>query len=165
MGITGTGNYFEDFQVGDVLEHARGRTVTDTDNYLVTHMTMNTAQAHFNLPYARQMMGGAFAERLVVGPCTIAIVVGLTSEDMSENAFMDLGMTGIRLPNPVFAGETLKARSEVLEVREGDRPDAGIVRYRLTGCKDGGTPVVEGERTILVKKRAHWAKGDGNGGA
>ena len=165
MGITGTGNYFEDFQVGDVLEHVRGRTVTDMDNYLVTHMTMNTAQAHFNLPYARQMMGGAFTERLVVGPCTIAIVVGLTSEDMSENAFMDLGMTGIRLPNPVFAGYTLEARSEVLEVRESDRPDAGIVRYRFMGWKDGGTPVVEGERTILVKKRTHWAKGDGNGGA
>lgn len=164
MGITGTGNYFEDFQVGDVLEHVRGRTVTDMDNYLVTHMTMNTAQAHFNLPYARQMMGGAFTERLVVGPCTIAIVVGLTTEDMSENAFMDLGMTGIRLPNPVFAGDTLHARSEVLEVRESERPDAGIVRYRFTGWKDGGTPVVEGERTILVKKRAHWADADGNGG-
>jgi acyl dehydratase len=165
MGITGTGNYFEDFQVGDVFEHVRGRTVTDMDNYLVTHMTMNTAQAHFNLPYARQMMGGTFPERLVVGPCTIAIVVGLTSEDMSENAFMDLGMTGIRLPNPVFAGDTLHAQSEVLEVRASDRPDAGMVRYRFTGWKDGGTPVVEGERTILVKTRASWAKADGNGDA
>ena len=166
MGITGTGNYFEDFQVGDAFEHVRGRTVTNMDNYLVTHMTMNTAQAHFNLPYAQQMMGGAFVERLVVGPCTIAIVVGLTSEDMSENAFMDLGMTGIGLPNPVFAGDTLYARSDVLEVRASEeRPDAGIVRYRFTGWKDGGTPVVEGERTILVKKRASWAPADGNGGA
>ena len=164
MGVTGRGNYFEDFTAGDVFEHVRGRTVTDLDNYLVTHMTMNTAQAHFNLPYARGMMGGAFKERLVVGPCTVAIVIGLTSEDMSENAFLDLGLTGIKLPNPVFAGDTLWAKSEVLETRESDRRDAGIVRYRFTGWKDEGTTVVEGERTILVKKRAHWATADGNGG-
>jgi acyl dehydratase len=163
MAITGSGNYFEDFQVGDVYEHVRGRTVTHMDNALVTHMTMNTMQAHFNLPYAREMLGGQFAERLVVGPCTIAIVVGLTSEDMSENAFMDLGMTGIRLPNPVYAGDTLYAKSEVLEVRGGeDRSDAGVVRYRFTGWKDGGVIVVEGERTIRVKTRAAWAKADGN---
>ncbi len=163
MPITGSGNYFEDFRVGDVYEHVRGRTVTDFDNYLVTHMTMNTAQVHFNLPFAKEMMGGQFHERLFVGPGTIAIVIGLTSEDMSENAFMDLGMTGIRMPNPVFAGDTLHARSEVLEVRESpDRPDAGIVRYRFTGLKDGGVPVVEGERTILIKKRSAWAKADGN---
>ncbi len=164
MGLTGRSNYFEDFAAGDVFEHVRGRTVTDLDNYLVTHMTMNTAQAHFNLPYARGMMAGAFKERLVVGPCTVAMVIGLTSEDMSENAFLDLGLTGIKLPNPVFAGDTLWARSEVLETRESDRRDAGIVRYRFTGWKDGGTSVVEGERTILVKKRAHWAKADGNEG-
>lgn len=165
MGITGTGNYFEDFAVGDVLEHVRGRTVTNFDNYLVTHMTMNTAQAHFNLEYAREMMGGAFSERLVVGPATIAIVIGLTSEDMSENAFMDLGLTGIKLPNPVFAGDTIHARSEVLETRDSDeRPDAGVVRYRFTGWKADARTVVEGERTILVKKRAYWAARDGNGG-
>jgi len=164
MGLTSAGSYFEDFQIGDVYEHPRGRTVTNLDNYLVTHMTMNTAQAHFNLEYARRMLGGHFAERLVVGPCTIAIVVGLTSEDMSENAFADLGLTAIRLPNPVFAGDTLYARSEVLEIRDAaERPDAGVVRYRFTGWKDGGTVVVEGERTVLVKRRAHWSKADGNG--
>ncbi len=164
MGITGGGNYFESFQVGDVYVHARGRTVTNLDNYWVTHMTQNTAQAHFNVDNAKKMLGGAFHERLVLGPATIAIVVGLTSEDMSENAFMDLGMTGLKLPNPVFAGDTLHARSEVIETRDCEtRPDAGIVRYRFTGLKDGDTVVAQGERTILVKKRAYWARADGNG--
>ncbi len=164
MGITGSGNYFEDFRVGDVFEHARGRTVTNLDNYWITHMTQNTAQAHVNVESAKKMLGGAFSERLVLGPGTIAIVVGLTSEDLSENAFMDLAMTAIRLPNPVFAGDTLYARSEVLETRDSEtRPDAGIVRYRFTGFKEGKTVVAEGERTILVKRRRYWARVDGNG--
>ncbi len=163
MGITGDANYFEDFVVGDVYQHVRGRTVTDFDNYMVTHLSMNTAQAHFNTEYAREMMDGAFPERLVVGPCTIALVIGLTSEDMSENAFMDLGLTGIRLANPVFAGDTLYAESEVLELGDSpDRPDAGIVRYRFTGRKSDGKVVAEGVRTILVKKRSAWAVSDGN---
>ena len=163
MGITGTGNYFEDFAVGDVYEHVRGRTVTDFDNYMVTHMSMNTAQPHFNVVYAREMMDGAFPERLMVGPFTIALVIGLTSEDMSENAFMDLGLTAIRLPSPVFAGDTLYASSEVLELRDSaDRPDAGILRYRFTGRKPDGKVVAEGERIVLVKRRAAWAADDGN---
>ena len=97
MGITGSGNYFDGFQVGDVFEHVRGRTLTNMDHYLITHMSMNTAQAHFNIDSSRTMLGGAFAERLFLGPGTSAIVVGLTSEDMSENAFMDLGFTAIKL--------------------------------------------------------------------
>lgn len=161
MSLTGQANYFEDFTVGDVYEHVRGRTVLHFDNYAVTHMSMNTAQAHFNLEYSRQMMGGAFPERLVVGPCTIGLVIGLTTEDMSENAFMDLGLTAIRLPSPVFAGDTLYARSEVLEVADSpERPDAGVMRYRFTGHKADGKVVAEGERIVLLKKRSHWAARD-----
>jgi len=163
MSMTGNTNYYEDFATGQVYEHVRGRTVLHFDNYAVTHMSMNTAQAHFNVEYSRQMMDGAFPERLVAGPCTIAIVIGLTTEDMSENAFMDLGLTALKLPAPVFAGDTLYARSEVLEVRDSpDRPDAGVMRYRFTGHKADGKVVAEGERIVLLKKRSHWAKADGN---
>lgn len=163
MGMTGTGNYFEDFKVGDVYEHQRGRTVTNFDNYAITHMSLNTAQAHFDRDYSTRAMGGRFRERIVVGPCTIALVVGMTSQDMSENAFMDIGYTAIRLPNPVFAGDTLYAKSEVLEVRDDDkRPDAGVLRYRFTGINSDGKIVAEGERTVLVKKRTVWTVVDGN---
>jgi acyl dehydratase len=163
MAITGTGNYFEDFKVGDVYEHPRARTVTNFDNYAVTHLSLNTAQAHFDLDYSRKALDGRFRERIVVGPCTIALVVGMTSEDMSENAFMDLGYTAIRLPSPVFAGDTLYAKSEVLELRD-DEPsgDAGVMRYRFTGFNSEGKMVAEGERTVLLKKRAAWAAADGN---
>ncbi len=163
MSITGPNSYFEDFAVGDVYEHARGRTVTNLDNYAITHMSMNTAQAHFNLIYSRQLMDGAFPERLVVGLCTIGLVVGLTTEDMSENAFLDLGLTALKLPSPVFAGDTIYAKSEVLEVRDSpERQDAGILRYRFTGTNGDGKVVAEGERIVLLKKRSHWATVDGS---
>ncbi len=163
MPVTSNDNYYEDFAEGDVYEHVRGRTVTHHDNYAITHMSMNTAQPHFNVEYSKQLMDGAFPERLVAGPCTIAIVIGLTTEDMTENAFMDVGLTAIKLPGPVFAGDTLYARSEVLEVRDSpDRPDAGIMRYRFTGHKADGKVVAEGERIVLLKKRSHWARADGN---
>lgn len=163
MAVTGSNNYFEDFKVGDVYEHVRGRTVTHFDNYAVTHMSMNTAQPHFNVEYSRELMDGSFPERLVAGPCTIALVIGLTTEDMTENAFLDIGLTAIRLPGPVFAGDTLYAMSEVLEVRDSpDRLDAGVMRYRFTGRKGDGKTVAEGERTVLLKRRSHWAAADGN---
>jgi acyl dehydratase len=162
VGITGSNNYFEDFAVGDVYEHARGRTVIHFDNYSVTHMSMNTAQ-HYNEEFCRKLLNGAFRTRLVLGPFTLSLIVGLTTEDMSENSFMDIGMTGIRLPNPVYEGDTLYAKSEVLEVCDAsDRDDAGIMRYRFTGFNSEGKTVAEGERTVLVKKRAAWAGRDGN---
>lgn len=162
MAITGTGNYFEDFTIGDVYEHTRGRTVTNFDNYAITHQSLNTAQAHFNLELSKQAMGG-LPERLVAGPCTIALVVGLTSEDMSENALLDVGYTAIRLPNPVFSGDTLTASSEVLELRDDpERTDVGLMRYRFTGFNQHGKVVAEGERTVRVKRQAAWAEVDGH---
>jgi acyl dehydratase len=76
---------------------------------------------------------------------------------MSENAFMDMGMTDIRLSNPVFESDTLFAESEVLEVHDDpDREDAGILVYRFRGFKEPDVPVAEGVRTISVKRRSHW---------
>lgn len=160
MGITGAGNYFEDFRVGQVFRHGRGRTVSELDNYLITLMTLNTAQAHFNRDYVARLMDGAFPERLVMGAVTMAICIGLSSEDVSENAIADLGYTAIAFPNPVFHGDTLYAETEVLEVKDADRPDAGVVRCRVTGWNQDGKTVFVGERTFLVKKRAHWLERD-----
>lgn len=156
--LTSADNYFENFQVGDRYEHVRGRTVDNYDNYVITHTTMNTAQGHFNLDYMKGALGGRFTERLVMGGATISIVIGLTSEDMSENALVDLAISDIKLKNPVYQGDTLYATSEVLECADSiERPDAGIVRYRFTGRKSDGTEVVSGIRTILVKRRSYWA--------
>jgi acyl dehydratase len=153
------GTYFEDFAVGEVYVHQRGRTVTDYDNYALTHLSMNTAEAHFNLVASKQLLDGRFTERLVAGPCTLNLVVGLTAQDMSENAFHDIGMNKLRLPNPVFAGDTLRAQSEVLELQD-DRADSGVMRYRFAASNQDGTTVAEGERIVRLKKRAAWAHKD-----
>ena len=155
--VTGSDNYFEDFAPGMSFDHARGRTVDNVDNLWVTHTTLNTAEAHFNLPYAQQLMDGRFEERLVMGAVIIAIVIGLTSEDLSENAVADVRLTGVRLHNPVFEGDTLHARSEVLSVEpDPNRDSAGIVTYRFQGRKADGTRVVEGIRSVALKRRSHW---------
>lgn len=153
------GTYFEDFAVGEIYEHSRGRTVTNQDNYSITHLSMNTAHAHFDIEYSKQALDGRFTERIVAGPCTLGLVVGLTAQDMSENAFMDVSLTGLRLPNPVFAGDTLHAKSEVLSL-DDDREDSGVMRYRFTATNQHGKVVAEGERTIRLKKRSAWAVRD-----
>lgn len=155
------GLYFEDYMVGDLFEHSRGRTVTNFDNYAVTHLSMNTAEAHFNLDYSRKVLDGTFRERIVAGPCTIGIVIGLTAQDMTENALLDLGMTGLRLKKPVFADDTLRATSEVLDLQpDAAREDVGVLRYRFTGINQDNDVVAEGERTVQIKRRSHWAERD-----
>ncbi|PHV67152.1 MaoC family dehydratase [Williamsia muralis] len=152
--VTGSENFFEDFVVGTVFDHARGRTIDNVDNLWITHTTLNTAEAHFNLPYAHGLMDGRFEERLVMGAVTIAVVIGLTSEDLSENAIADVGLTGVRLHNPVFEGDTLHARSEILELApDSKREDAGLLTYRFEGRKGDDIPVVEGVRTVSIKRR------------
>jgi itaconyl-CoA hydratase len=152
--LTGRGNHFEDFTVGQRMRHVRGRTVTTEDNMRWTLRTLNTAQAHFNLEYATGMLDGMFPERLVMGGCTLALVVGMTSEDLAENAVRELGYDDIRLTAPVFAGDTLWAESEVLELAAlDDEPDCGALTYRFRGWKDTDTTVATGLRRIVVRRR------------
>ncbi len=152
--LTGTDNYFENFAVGDRYEHARGKTVTEMDGVLITNLVMNTAQGHFN---EDQMAKGPMGQRIVFGGVTAAMVIGLAMQDTGEQALAELGMTGIRFRVSVHHGDTLYAFSEVLETRDSDRPDAGIVRFAHKGLNQDGKVVFEGERTVLIKRRSHWA--------
>jgi acyl dehydratase len=102
------------------------------------------------------MEGTPFGRRLVFGLITGSVCVGLAMQDTGENALGELAMTGIKFTSPVFHGDTLYAYSEVLEKRDGDRADAGIVRFRHWGTKQDGKIVFEGERTVLIKRRSHW---------
>lgn len=151
MSLTSDDNYFEDFAVGDHWNHFRGKTVTEMDNVLITNLVMNTAQSHFN-EHRQNQGAGMFNRRIVFGGVTIAMIAGLSAQDISENG-IDLGMTGIRLKTPVFHGDTLYAQSEVIAVEDQGDPRGGEVRFRQTGTNQNGDIVFEGERRVLVRRR------------
>lgn len=150
--LTGTDNYFEDFRAGDVWRHARGKTIEALDNVLITHLVMNTAQAHFNEHF---MTSTPFKTRLSYGGVNFSVVMGLAAQDTCENALAELGMDNIRLKHPVVHGDTLYAYSEVLKVEDADRPDAGIVTFRHYGVNQDDKLVFEGDRRVLIKRRSH----------
>ncbi len=153
--LTGSENYFEDFNPGDRFRHARGTTVGEVENQLLTKLVMNTAQAHFN---EHAMQGGPFGRRLVFGLVTGSIVMGLATQDVAENALAELALDKLRFTAPVFHGDTLYAYSEVLSKADGEREDAGTVRFKHWGVNQEGKVVFEGERTVLLKRRSHWEK-------
>lgn len=161
MAITSDGSYFEDFTVGDTLIHQRGRTITETDNHMFTSLVMNTAELHFNQDMVEKDPKNYFdGRRVVYGGVVLAFTVGLASEDTSENAIAELEMDNGKHTNPVFHGDTIYAESTVVEKRDADRPDAGVVKFRLIGKKADGTVAVEIDRTVLIKRRSHWLKRD-----
>ncbi|MBI5828367.1 MAG: MaoC family dehydratase [Chloroflexi bacterium] len=146
------GRYFEDFEVGLVMRHALGRTISNTDNTWFTLLTNNSNPIHFDRHYAAQT---EFGQPLVNSTLTLAIVVGLSVADVSQNA-VNLGWQDIAMPAPVFEGDTLYAQSEVLSIRESkSRPNMGIVEIKTAGFKQDGTVVMTFRRTILVYKRGH----------
>ena len=144
------GRYYEDFSVGDRYRHARGTTVGEVENQLLTKLVMNTAQGHFN---EHLMKGTAFGQRLVFGLVTGSIVIGLATQDTAENAMAEIGLDKMRFKAPVFHGDTLYAYTEVMEKTDSERDDAGLVRFKHWGLKDNQTVVFETERTVLVKRR------------
>ena len=151
--LTSRNNYFEDFQVGLVLKHRRGKTIEPTENVVITNMVMNSASSHFDDLVMKNTM---FRKRLQFGGVTAALIVGMASQDTSENALADLGMTNIRFKVPVFHGDTLYAYSEVLTMTETGREDAGEIVFRHWGVNQDDKVVFEGDRRVLVKKRAAW---------
>ena len=148
--VTDNSNYFEDFTPGARYRHARGTTVGEVENQLLTKLVMNTAHAHFN---EHAMKDGPFGQRLVFGLITGSIIIGLATQDCAENALAELRLDKMRFTAPVFHGDTLYAYTEVLAAEDANRSDAGIVRFKHTGTKQDGSVVFECERTVLVKRR------------
>jgi len=144
------GRVFEDFEVGDVYRHPLGRTITQTDNIWFTLLSVNSNPIHFDAAYAARTEWG---RPLVDSTLTLAIATGLSVTDVSLNA-INLGWDEVRLPNPLFEGDTLYAQSEVLETRESrSRPHMGIVRLRTTGTNQDGVVVIEFVRAVMVYRR------------
>ena len=145
------GRFFDDFVVGDVYEHWPGRTITDADNIQFSLLTMNRHPLHCDAHFAAQ---SEFGRPLVNSGLTIAIVLGMTVDDVSLNAIANLGWREVALTAPVFPGDTIYARSEVTETRGSrSRPGQGIVTTRTEAFKQCGTVFMTFIRACLVPQR------------
>ncbi|HWZ33703.1 MAG TPA: MaoC family dehydratase [Bryobacteraceae bacterium] len=147
-----SGRCYEDFEVAMVIRHPLGRTISSTDNTWFTLLAVNTNPIHFDAHYASQT---EFGKPLVNSTLTLAVVTGLSVADVSQYA-VNLGWDEVRMPAPVFEGDTIYALTEVLSRRESkSRPNMGLVEIKTTGFKQDGSVVMTFRRTILVYKRGH----------
>jgi len=146
------GKYFEELEVGQVIRHGTGRTVSESDNVLFSSLTMNPQALHLNEDFAA---GTEFGRRIVNGIFTFGLVVGLSVAELTDGTIIaNLGYESVRHPAPVFHGDTIYAETEVLQKRDSrSRPNAGIVRLRQIGRNQAGEVVVELERTVLFLKK------------
>lgn len=150
------GRFFEDFEVGDKYYHHWGRTLTQTDNVLFSTLTMNYNPIYFNDVWAKKMgYKGVVINHFLV----FNVVLGMSVEDLSEQALALLGYTDIKFYEPVYPGDTIYAFSEVIEKRESrSRPEAGIVTFKTTGVNQDGVVVIDYKRSVLVKKKEFFLK-------
>ena len=145
--ISGVGRTYAELEVGAVYRSRFGRTVLEADNVWFTLLTLNTNPIHFDAHYAAQTEWG---KPLVDSTFTLALVTGLSVVDVSERA-VNLGWREVRLPAPVFAGDTIRAETEILEKRESkSRPGFGVVTVRTRGLNQRDEVVIDFERTVLV---------------
>lgn len=138
-------SHFEDFVPGDVFRHARGKTVTELEAVLLTHLVLNTAQAHFNEDAMRRTdLGGT----IVFGGVVAALVIGLATQDTAEHGVRERRLDSMRFKAPVRHGDTLYAYTEVVE-----KSDDGTVRFRHRGVNQHGAEVFECDRWVEVARR------------
>ena len=156
--LTSSNNYFEDFTKGDLWRHARGKTINEMDNVLITNLVLNTAEAHFNEDRMKNSGNGMFSQRVVFGGINLSFVLGLAAQDTGEQVLRELEMDKVRLTHPVYHGDTLYAFTEVLETSDSDRDDAGTVRVHHFGVNQDDKLCVLAERLVLMKRRSHWQK-------
>ena len=150
------GRFYEDFEVGDTYKHPLGRTITEADNVWFSLLTMNTHPMHFNRDYYEET---EYGRSLINSGLTVAITLGLSVMDVSQHAYANLGWDEIRLPNPLFVGDTLYAQSEVLEKRlSKSKKNVGIIRVRTTGLNQDRKKVIEWKRTVMVYRRGKGPK-------
>jgi itaconyl-CoA hydratase len=153
------GRFFEDFDVGDVYRSRLGRTISEADNTWFTCLTMNTNQVHFNAAFAERTR---FGQVLVNSCLTLSLVTGLSVADTSENGTANLSWTDIRLPKPVFVGDTLWAESEILACRPSkSNPSVGIVSLRTRGINQRRETVIELHRSFMAYRRGAAEVADG----
>jgi acyl dehydratase len=148
-----SGRLYEDFAVGDLYYHPFGKTVTQSDNQTFTLMTQNVAKTHLDVHFASRT---EFGRPLVNSTFTLALVTGQSTIDLSMNVFANLGWDEVRMPVPVYEGDTIYSRSKVLELRtSASRPAVGLVTVATEGFNQDGVVVLTFRRTFMVYRRGH----------
>ena len=151
MNQTVLGLYYEDFVVGETINHSLSKTVFESDNNFFSLLTMNHHPVHTNLDYARQNQHGKI---LVVGTLVFSLAVGMTVPDISGKAIANLDYENIRHLGPVFINDTLYVRTKILDKREStSKGDRGIVYVETIGYNQRGEDVISFRRNVLVKKQ------------
>ncbi len=145
------GKYYDELEVGAVIKHETGRTLTETDNLLFSSMTMNPQPLHINEDFAANT---EFGQRIVNGIFTLGLLVGITVSDLTAGTIVaNLGYENVRHPKPMFHGDTLYVETEVIAKRESkSRPDCGIVTLKHTGRNQHGDVCIEVTRAALFLK-------------
>lgn len=147
------GRFYEDLQVGGIYKHPHGRTVTETDNVWFSHITMKASPLHSNEVYASETQ---FGERIVDGTFLIALVVGMSVVDISQNAVANLGYDSIQHHAPVFHGDTIFAETEILDKRESESiEEAGIVTTETRAYNQNNDLVLTLSEALLIEKQAY----------
>ena len=147
------GLYFEEFSVGQTFDHPIRRTVTEADNVFFTAMTHNPAQLHLDEEYGKTT---EFGQRIVNSLFTLGLMIGISvGETTLGTTVANLGMDEVRFPKPVFHGDTLHVRSEVLELRESkSRPQNGIVLFLHKAINQRGEIVAQCKRSALMLRKS-----------
>jgi acyl dehydratase len=154
-----SGRFFEDFSVGDIYYHPMGKTVTQADNQVYTLATQNTAKTHLDANFAKQT---EFGLPLVNSTFILALVTGQSTIDLSFNVYANLGWDKVRMPKPVFEGDSIYSRSKVLAVRDSkSKPSVGIVTVATEGYNQDSTIVISYERTFMVYRLGQGPKLEG----
>ena len=144
------GRYFEEFEEGAIINHALSKTIFESDNNLFSLITLNNHPVHTNADYAKKQQHGRI---LVVGTLVFSIVVGITVPDISGKAIANLDYERVEHLAPCFIGDTLYARSKILECRESvHKHDRGVVYVETVGYNQDKTELIRFRRHVLVKK-------------
>ncbi len=145
------GKFYEEFVVGETIEHDKGRTITESDNVLFCALTMNTQPLHLDEEWAKKT---PFGQRVVNGLLTLSLSVGMSVSDLTEGTLVaNLGYYDVEHTKPVFHGDTIRIKSEVVSKRETSKPGQGLVEIRHVVTKQGGVEVLTYKRRALVKMR------------
>ncbi|MEA4975144.1 MAG: MaoC family dehydratase [Paludibacter sp.] len=151
MEASKLGMFFEEFEIGEVIEHALSKTIFESDNNFFSLMTMNHHPLHTNLDYAQKAQQGQI---LVVGTLVFSLAVGITVPDISGKAIANLGYEDIKHLAPVYIGDTIYVKTKILDKRSSStKVDRGIVYVESVASNQRGEEVLSFRRHVLIKKQ------------